>query len=249
VSVRLTLSRLSAAFNQALDDGKVTRNPCARVRLPKMAASKKSSWSKDEARQFLTEAAGDRLHAAWLMALYGGRREEICGARWEQDIDLQARTWTVSDVRVLVDSKVIVKDAPKSERGARTLPLPEDLAAALTALHKRQAAEKLAAGPGLPRQRIRPRGRAWGAREPRVALGRVRPGGQARRGPAHHPARDSPHGQLADGEGRPRGQHPRRLVRAHAGGQQDHVRARTARGPGGRPGHARRDLQDRRELT
>jgi integrase len=145
--VRLTISRLSAAFNQALDDGKVTRNPCARVRLPRMAASTRTSWSEDEARQFLAVAAGDRLHAAWLMALYGGRREEICGARWDRDIDLEAGTWTVSVVRVVVDGKVIVKDAPKSERGARTLPLPGDLAAALTALHRRQAGEKLAAGP------------------------------------------------------------------------------------------------------
>ena len=72
-SVRLTLSRLSAAFDQALDDGKVTRNPVARVRRPKMSASTKTSWSEDEARQFLTEAAGDWLHAAWRMALYAAR--------------------------------------------------------------------------------------------------------------------------------------------------------------------------------
>ena len=145
-SVRLTLSRLSAAFNQALDDGMVARNPCARVRMPKMGASKKTSWSVEEAREFLAAAAADRLHAAWLMAMYGGRREEICGARWA-DIDLEARTWTINMVRVLVDGKAIDKDAPKSERSARTLPLPDDLAAALTALHARQAAEKLAAGP------------------------------------------------------------------------------------------------------
>ena len=49
-------------------------------------------------------------------------------------------------MRVVVDGQVIVKEAPKSERSARTLPLPDDLSAALTALHKRQAAEKLAAG-------------------------------------------------------------------------------------------------------
>ena len=146
-SVRLTLSRLSAAFDQALDDGKVTRNPVARVRRPKMAPSTKTAWSEDEARQFLGEASGDRLHAVWRMALYGGRREELCGARWEEDIDLEARTWTVNIVRVVVDGKVVVKEAPKSERSARTLPLDDALVAALTALHKRQAAEKLAAGP------------------------------------------------------------------------------------------------------
>jgi integrase len=145
-SVRLKLSQLSASFDQALDDGKVTRNPCARVRRPKMAPSTRTAWSEEEARQFLTAAAGDRLHAAWLMALHGGRREEICGARWDEDIDLTARTWTVNIVRVVVDGRVVVKDAPKSERSARTLPLDDALHAALTALHKRQAAEKLAAG-------------------------------------------------------------------------------------------------------
>lgn len=145
-SVRLTLSRLSAAFDQALDDGKVTRNPCTRVRRPRMVASSKTSWSEEEARQFLGEASADRLHAAWLMALHGGRREEICGARWEEDIDLAARTWTINEVRVVVDGKVIVKEAPKSERSARTLPLDDALHAALVVLHKRQSAERLAAG-------------------------------------------------------------------------------------------------------
>jgi hypothetical protein len=46
----------------------------------------------------------------------------------------------------MVDGKVVLKDAPTSERGARTLPLLPSMTAALTALHKRQAAEKLAAG-------------------------------------------------------------------------------------------------------
>jgi len=33
------------------------------------------------ARQFLAEASADRLHVAWRMALYGMRREEVCGLR------------------------------------------------------------------------------------------------------------------------------------------------------------------------
>jgi integrase len=144
-SVRLTISRLSAAFEQAVDDGKLARNPCRGVRLPKLPRKAKRIWSAAEARQYLAVASADRLHAAWRMALYGLRREEICGLRWK-DVDLGARTLTISIVRVVVDGKVITKSAPKSERSARTLPLDADLAAALTALRKAQAAERLAAG-------------------------------------------------------------------------------------------------------
>ena len=144
-SVRNTLGRLSAAFEQAVDDGKITRNPCHRVRLPKLVTGEKNTWSEDEARQFLAAASRDRLHVAWRLALYGARREEICGARWA-DFDLAARTWTVSMVRVLVGTEIHEKE-PKTPRSARTLPLDDDLVAALTALRKRQAAEALAAGP------------------------------------------------------------------------------------------------------
>ena len=73
------------------------------------------------------------------------RREEICGLRWD-GVDLDGRTLTISTVRVVVDGKVVAKDAPKSERSARTLPLDDTLMAALRELHKRQMQEKLAAG-------------------------------------------------------------------------------------------------------
>lgn len=144
-SVRLMLSRLSACFEQLIDDGQLSRNPCRGVRPPKTTRREKDTWSADEARTFLAEATGDRLHAAWRLALYGMRREEICGLRW-QDVNLPARTLTINTVRVVVDGRVVTKDAPKSERSARTLPLDGELVAALAALRKRQAAEQLAAG-------------------------------------------------------------------------------------------------------
>jgi integrase len=144
-SVRLTISRLSAAFEQAADDGKVTRNPCRGVRLPKLGQRERATWSAETARKFLVEAGTDRLHAAWRMALYGMRREEICGLRWD-GVDLGGRTLTISTVRVVVAGKVVTKNAPKSERSARTLPLDNALTAARRELRTRQAAEKLAAG-------------------------------------------------------------------------------------------------------
>jgi integrase len=63
--------------------------------------------------------------------------------RWS-DIDLNARTLTVSQARILVDCKVRVEQ-PKSRNGTRALPLDDALVAALIKLRKRQAAESAAA--------------------------------------------------------------------------------------------------------
>jgi integrase len=143
-SVRHTLGRLKAAFEQACDDGRCYRNPCRGVALPRQVRAGRATWSEEEARRFLEAAAGDRLHAAWRLSLYGARRGEVLGLRWE-DIDLDAGTLRIGRARVLVGSTVIVK-APKSERGYRVLPLDPVLVAALRELHRRQAAERLAAG-------------------------------------------------------------------------------------------------------
>ena len=69
----------------------------------------------------------------------------MCGLRWE-DVDLDRRTVRIGRARVLVDGRPIVK-APKSERGYRTLPLDDVLAAALEALQARQMEDMDAAGP------------------------------------------------------------------------------------------------------
>ena len=154
-SVKLTISRLSAAFEQAIADGKLARNPCAHVQLPAQDRTSRPTWSGDQMRAFLAGSAGDRLHAVWFLSACGLRRGEVAGLKWDA-VDLAAGTVTIGLARVLVDGKVITK-RPKTENGYRTLPLPRvlgedgrpgkgDMVAALRALHKRQAAEKLAAG-------------------------------------------------------------------------------------------------------
>jgi integrase len=72
------------------------------------------------------------------------------GLRWA-DVDLKAKTLTVTQARVLVDYKVRIKES-KSHDGKRTLPLDDELVSALTELRKRQAREARsrapATGPG-----------------------------------------------------------------------------------------------------
>jgi integrase len=142
-SVRLTIGRLSAAYEQAIDDGKLARNPCRRVKLPKLGR-RDERWSDAELGAFLATSDADRLAAAWRLSVYGLRRGEVCGLRW-QDIDLEAGTLTVAITRPVVNGHPIVK-TPKSERGGRTLPLDGQLVTMLQALHDRQVTEEMEAG-------------------------------------------------------------------------------------------------------
>jgi len=138
-SVRLTLGRLKAAFEMAVDEGKLVRNVVKLVTPPEYAPGERETWSRSQVRTFLRTAAKDRLHAAWRLSLYGLRRGEVLGLRWS-DIDLKAKILTVSEARVLVDYKVRI-EPPKSRNGKRTLPLDDELVSALTELRKHQIKE------------------------------------------------------------------------------------------------------------
>lgn len=143
-SICLTLGRLAAALEMALAEGLVVRNVAKLVDPPKYRPKKRVSWSAEEVQRFLSTAEGDRLHAAWRLSLYGLRRGEVLGLRWD-DVDLTAGTLSVLRARVLVEGQVI-EQPPKSENGERTLPLDDELLGALRALRTAQVRERLAAG-------------------------------------------------------------------------------------------------------
>ncbi|WP_460515325.1 tyrosine-type recombinase/integrase [Flindersiella endophytica] len=143
-SVRLTLGRLSAAFEMAIREGKLVRNPVKLVTPPEYKRRKADTWSTAEVRAYLRKTEHDRLYAAWRLTLCGLRRGEVLWLRWS-DIDLKAKTLRVDQARVLVDYKVRIEE-PKSENGKRTLPLDDELVTALKALRKRQAQESEEAG-------------------------------------------------------------------------------------------------------
>ena len=143
-SVRLTIGRLSAAFIHAIQDNRLSVNPCQYVRLPRVEQREDTTWSEDQLQRFLTAAAADRLAACWLLSALGLRRGELLGLRWT-DIAVDAGTLTIARTRVLVNSKVIEK-SPKSRRSWRVLPLFEPVTGALAALQAMQMGELDAAG-------------------------------------------------------------------------------------------------------
>ena len=143
-SVRLTLGRLTAALESAVEEGKLARNPARYVKPPKHAPRERETWSAAEVRAFLTAAEDDRLAACWRLSLYGLRRGEVLGLKWA-DIDLNAATVTVRRARVLAGYEVRVEE-PKTRNALRVLPLDDAAVTQLRALRARQASERLAAG-------------------------------------------------------------------------------------------------------
>ncbi|HMH76874.1 MAG TPA: tyrosine-type recombinase/integrase [Candidatus Udaeobacter sp.] len=143
-SVQLTLSRLRQALDDAVEEGIVVRNVAAKVRGASKAKPKVEPWTTAEVKAFLSGIRGERLQAVMLLSLMGLRPEEVCGIRWS-DVDLDAKSLRIANVRTLVAGEVVEKE-PKSEAGKRPLPLPAAAVTGLKTFKALQATEKLAAG-------------------------------------------------------------------------------------------------------
>jgi integrase len=143
-SARLMLGRLSAAYEQAIDDQKVARNPCRRVRVTGGPKTARVTWSAGELQRFLAVSDRDRLAPVWRLLCYGLRRGEACGLPWA---NVRNGAVSIGPTRVMVGGRVVAKDTPKSENGRRTLPLDDVLTGQLEALKLRQMDEALTAGP------------------------------------------------------------------------------------------------------
>lgn len=145
-TVNLMLTVLGLALDDAAKQGLIVRNVARLVDRPTVKQAEMSTWTAQQAQSFLAHVADDRLYVAWQLSLYGLRRGEVLGLRWE-DLDLDAAAVTIRVTRVLVAGQhAPVHGEPKSERSRRTLPLDDTLVTALRRLKSRQAAERLAAG-------------------------------------------------------------------------------------------------------
>jgi integrase len=143
-SVQRTLAIFQRACDDAIDERLISINPVRRVKRPRQVKPVHELWSDEETARFQAAAATDRLATVITLQCLGLRPEEVCGLRW-RDVNFSARTLTIRAARTLVDGKPIEKP-PKTSAGGRVLPLDVSLTVQLKAFHKRQSAEKLAAG-------------------------------------------------------------------------------------------------------
>lgn len=147
-SVQLTLSRLRAMLNDAVQRRLIEFNVATPVKCPAQTKPAREPWTATEVRAFLATLAGERLQAVMLLSLLGLRPAEVCGLRW-LDIDLDTGTLRIVTTRTLVatdNGLTVIEKSPKSVSGRRVLPLPPQVITALKAFKATQAAEKLLAG-------------------------------------------------------------------------------------------------------
>ena len=149
VSIRRLRTTLSKALSDAIRKGLITDNPMRRVdplRIPRSDVTA-TVWSPETTSTFLASTKSDRLFPLWrLAAMTGLRREELAALQWP-DIDLKSGVVSVRRARVDIGGEIIVK-GPKSAASRRLIDLDNETLLALRKWRKKQAKERLTAGPG-----------------------------------------------------------------------------------------------------
>jgi integrase len=129
-------SVLFGALNGAIAEGYITHNVAAgRIApLPRTArrVATQRALTEAEAANMLTAAAEDRDGLVVVLGYYLGMRPgEVTGLRWS-DVDLDAGTLTIAQMRRRDADGSLTMCGPKADSG-RTLALPEPVTAALRA--------------------------------------------------------------------------------------------------------------------
>ena len=146
-TVRAIYAVLNGALEQAVRWNMISRNPAAAVNPPKLRQEEMIVLDADQARRFLNVARGDRWECLYVLALSCGiRRGELVGLKWS-DIDLGTRTLRINrQLQRMRDGGGLYFSQPKNA-SRRTITLPEMAVNTLRNHRKRQAEQKLSAGP------------------------------------------------------------------------------------------------------
>ncbi len=147
-SAQIVRTVLSSALTRAQREELVARNVARLVELPTYERADVIPWTDDEVKAFLRAAQSDQLFAAFLLlTLYGLRRGEVLGLRW-QDIDLACCMIRVRQ-QVLRIGGVLQTGPVKTKAGRRDLPLLNLAEQAITEQQKRQVAQQAPSDDGL----------------------------------------------------------------------------------------------------
>lgn len=137
-----------SAMRQAVNDGRLGRNPTDGVKPPKRKRPEPNALRDEDRRRVasaLASAAQTPDMVGATIALYTGMREgEICALRW-RNVDLRAGTLDVREAVGKDGGRWYLKE-PKTGGSRRTVAFPEPVARSLRARRSRMIEEAMAAG-------------------------------------------------------------------------------------------------------
>ena len=145
-SARLVRKVLSMALEEAVQRGRLARNPVVLTQPPRRdRTSKKLGWTLEEARAFLAAVADHRLYAAFHLSLVTGvRRGEVLALRWA-DVDVAKRELQVVQQLTTERGRPVLKQL-KTQQSERIVTFGPATAAVIEAHNEKQRAEAEFAG-------------------------------------------------------------------------------------------------------
>src|SRR5215472_5189740 len=147
--VQVMRSVLSAALSRAVREELISRNVARHIELPEWHRSVVRPCTAQEAKRFIEASRTDPLNSAFvLLILYGRRRGEVLGLRWE-DIDLDSGIIHVRQQLQRVRGELQFGSV-KTHAGQRTLPLFDLACQALSAQAAQQAGYQADLGRAWP---------------------------------------------------------------------------------------------------
>lgn len=128
-------------LKKALKHDLIPNNPADKVTLPKVERFTGSYLTVEQGNILLEVVKGAPLEAAVVLGMmYGLRRSEIAGLKWEA-IDFDNETLTVQHT-VTKFKTTVAKDRTKNKSSTRVLPLNGDVKGFLLRLQNRQKEDK-----------------------------------------------------------------------------------------------------------
>ncbi|QCX33507.1 site-specific integrase [Caloramator sp. E03] len=145
---------INAALKQAVKNNLITRNVTETTSLPKYKKKEIKVLTLEEQDKFIKALEGERLKAAFILALSTGLRQgELLALTWD-NIDFKEGTLTVKKSlkrvknfdKSIKKNTVLIFQEPKTSSGIRIVPIPPSVIEELKEHRKAQLQEKLKAG-------------------------------------------------------------------------------------------------------
>jgi integrase len=149
-TVRYISTILHRALREAVEWGRLVRNPAEYARPPRARDAKAppmKTWTADELEEFLRRSAENRYQPAWtFLATTGCRRGEAVGLCW-QDVNLDTARVSIRQAITAIDHHIKIGSQTKTAK-ARVIELDARTVSALKTWRATQAQERLAMGAG-----------------------------------------------------------------------------------------------------